>query len=124
MIRLRITWQKLTQINVVFFSRHRLDMSGGRLKNRASSCDSSTPVKAGQKQTFHTDNDVLSDDEERFSLLSPIYSGSSNSDEELDLSEPQNSSSVRSNRSSVSPVRCMDACSHLSKRRILLEHIL
>ena len=84
-------------------------MSGGRLPNRPSSCYSSTPVKTTQKQAFpssnRSDNDVLSDDEERFSFLSPIYSSSSNSDEDLEPSELQDSSPVRSNKSSVSPVR-------------------
>lgn len=85
-------------------------MSGGRLPNRPSSCYSSTPVKTSQKQAFPTpqrlDSDVLSDDEERFSLLSPIYSGSSDSDEDLEPSDAHVSSPFRSNTSSVSPVRC------------------
>lgn len=85
-------------------------MSGGRPPNRPSSCFSSTPVKTSQKQAFPTshrsDSDVLSDDEDRFSLLSPIYSGSSNSDEDLDPSDPRSSSAVRSSKSRVSPVRC------------------
>lgn len=85
-------------------------MSGGRLPNRPSSCYSSTPVKSSQKQAFPTshrlDSDVLSDDEDRFSLLSPIYSGSSDSDEDLEPSDAHISSPVRSNTSSVSPVRC------------------
>lgn len=104
------TYTNQNFVNVVFFSRHCLDMSGGRLPNRPSSCYSSTPVKTSQKQAFpasnRSDNEVLSDDEERFSLLSPIYSGSSNSDEDLDPSDPHNSSPVRSNTSSVWPLRC------------------
>lgn len=92
------------------FRGHWLDMSGGRLPNRPSSCYSSTPVKTSQKQAFPTsqrlDSDVLSDDEERFSLLSPIYSGSSDSDEDLEPSDAHISSPFRSNTSSVSPVRC------------------
>ncbi|MEQ2198618.1 hypothetical protein XENOCAPTIV_015511 [Xenoophorus captivus] len=49
-------------------------------------CFSSTPVKTNQEKNFHTfqglDNGVVSDDEDTFSLLSPIYHDSFDSDEE------------------------------------------
>lgn len=85
-------------------------MPGGKLPNRPSACYNSTPVKTSQTQDVLTshrfDSEVLSDNEDRFSLLSPIYSDSSDSDEDLEPSASQNSSPVLSNTSSVSPIRC------------------
>ncbi|XP_047244458.1 coiled-coil domain-containing protein 34 [Girardinichthys multiradiatus] len=52
----------------------------------ASEGFSSTPVKTDKEKNFHTvqglDNGVVSDDEDTFSLLSPIYHDSFDSDEE------------------------------------------
>lgn len=112
-----LPWQYLAEthtdlfVNVVFvLRRHGLDMSGGSLPKRLYSCYNSTPVKTSQKQDLPTsnrlDNEVLSDDEERFSLLSPIYDDSFDSDVDLEPSASQNSSPVLSNKSGVSPVRC------------------
>uniref|UniRef100_A0A674MM84 Coiled-coil domain-containing protein n=1 Tax=Takifugu rubripes TaxID=31033 RepID=A0A674MM84_TAKRU len=85
-------------------------MPGGAVPNRLSSCYNSTPVKTSQKQDFspsnRLDKEVLSDDDERFSFLSPIYNDSFDSDEDLEPSASQNVSPVGSNKSSVSPVRC------------------
>lgn len=78
----------------------------------ASKGFSSTPVKTSQGQDLHTskglDDGVLSDDEDTFSLLSPIYHDSFDSDEDLEPSPPQHTSPGQSvnSRSSVSPVRC------------------
>ncbi|XP_029992683.1 coiled-coil domain-containing protein 34 [Sphaeramia orbicularis] len=90
-------------------------MSGGRLKTSPSASNgfSSTPVKSGhQKRDFHKsnvlDDGVLSDDEDTFSLLSPIYHDSFDSDEDPDPS-PDHQTSPRpsdSSRHSVSPERC------------------
>lgn len=77
----------------------------------ASEGFSSTPVKTSQGQDFHTsgglDNGVVSDDEDTFSLLSPIYHDSFDSDEDLEPSSPQHSSPMQNHksRSSVSPDR-------------------
>lgn len=80
------------------------------MPNHLSSCYNSTPVKTSQKQDFPSSNrldkEVLSDDDERFSFLSPIYNDSFDSDEELEPRASQNGSPVGSNTSSVSPVRC------------------
>lgn len=70
---------------------------------------SSTPVKSSQRQDFLTphplDNGVLSDDEDAFSLLTPIYD---DSDDELEFSTSQSTSPVPSDkyRASASPDRC------------------
>ena len=78
----------------------------------ASKGFSSTPVKAGQKQDFFTDDGVLSDDEGTFSLLSPIYHESFDSDDDDDDDDPELSfthrtsqSQNKSSRASVSPIR-------------------
>ncbi|MED6269049.1 hypothetical protein CHARACLAT_029049 [Characodon lateralis] len=69
--------------------RHRLLMSERRMPKFPASASegfSSTPVKTNQEKNFHTvqglDNGVVSDDEDTFSLLSPIYHDSFDSDEE------------------------------------------
>lgn len=77
----------------------------------ASKDFSSTPVKTSQGQDYHTskglDDGVLSDDEDTFSLLSPIYHDSFDSDEDPESSPAKHTSSMQSNisRASVSPVR-------------------
>lgn len=130
------TWQYLAEthtdlfVNVVFvLRRHGLDMSGGRLPKRLFSCYNSTPVKTSQQQDLPTsnrlDNEGLSDDEERFSLLSPIYDDSFDSDEDLEPSASQNSSPVLSYKSNVSPVRCFSCLLfwYISQRTLLkTEH--
>lgn len=89
-------------------------MSGRRLPNCPASAFkdfSSTPVKTSQRQDFRTakgsDDGVLSDDEDTFSLLSPIYHDSFDSDDDLDLSPAQQASPRHSDSSrlSDSPVR-------------------
>ncbi|XP_020497259.1 coiled-coil domain-containing protein 34 [Labrus bergylta] len=82
-------------------------MSGGRMPNCPASASkgfSSTPVKANPRRDYRTsqDNGVLSDDEDTFSLLSPIYHDSFDSEEDLEHSPAQETSP----RQSVSPVRC------------------
>ncbi|TMS05394.1 Coiled-coil domain-containing protein 34 [Larimichthys crocea] len=86
-------------------------MSGRRLPGCPASASkgfSSTPVKTSQGQDFHTskglDDGVLSDDEDTFSLLSPIYHDSFDSDDDLEHSPAQQTSPRPS--CSVSPVRC------------------
>lgn len=82
-----------------------LVMSGERLPN----CFSSTPLK-----DFHPSKDfgdgILSDEEDTFSLLSPIYHDSFDSDEEELRSTPdQQTTSPRErddSRLSISPFRC------------------
>lgn len=75
-------------------------------------CFSSTPVKTIQGTDLHTarglDDGVLSDDEDTFSLLSPIYHDSFDSDEDLEPSPTQETSPRHSHTPSlsVSPVRC------------------
>ncbi|XP_070829073.1 coiled-coil domain-containing protein 34-like [Chaetodon trifascialis] len=90
-------------------------MSGGRMPNCPASASegfSSTPVKTSQGQDFHAskglDDGVLSDDDDTFSLLSPIYHDSFDSDEDLEPSPAQQTSPRQSDSSrlSVSPVRC------------------
>ncbi|XP_070764164.1 coiled-coil domain-containing protein 34 [Enoplosus armatus] len=90
-------------------------MSGGRMPNCPASASkgfSSTPVKTSQGKDFHTskglDDGVLTDDEDTFSLLSPIYHDSFDSDEDLEPSPGQHTSPKQSDdsRLSVSPVRC------------------
>lgn len=89
-------------------------MPGGRMPNCPASASkgfSSTPVKTSQGQDYHTsnglDDGVLSDDEDTFSLLSPIYHDSFDSDEDLEPSPAQHTSPMQSDKSraSVSPVR-------------------
>ncbi|XP_070687357.1 coiled-coil domain-containing protein 34 [Pempheris klunzingeri] len=92
-------------------------MSAGRMPNCPASASkgfSSTPVKTRHGKDLHTplhkglDDDVLSDDEDTFSLLSPIYHDSFESDEDLEPSPTQQASPRRSpsSRLSASPVRC------------------
>ncbi|XP_071360402.1 coiled-coil domain-containing protein 34 isoform X2 [Trachinotus anak] len=64
-------------------------MSSGRMPTRPASASegfSSTPVKTSRGRDSHTfralEEEVLSDDEDTFSLLSPIYHDSFDSDEE------------------------------------------
>lgn len=77
----------------------------------ASEGFSSTPVKTSQRQDFQVskglDDGVLSDDEDTFSLLSPIYHDSFDSDESQEPSLAQQTSPRQSDNSrlSVSPVR-------------------
>ncbi|KAM6926473.1 coiled-coil domain-containing protein 34 [Lycodopsis pacificus] len=90
-------------------------MSGGRMPSCPASVTngfSSTPVKTTQGKDFNTpkgfDDGVLSDEEDTFSLLSPIYHDSFDSDEELEPSPALQTSPRQSDTSrlSVSPVRC------------------
>ncbi|XP_041651655.1 coiled-coil domain-containing protein 34-like [Cheilinus undulatus] len=90
-------------------------MSGRRMPNCPASASkgfSSTPVKTNLGKDHHKpvglEDGVLSDDEDTFSLLSPIYHDSFESDEELEHSPAQQTSPRQSNNSrpSVSPVRC------------------
>uniref|UniRef100_UPI0037E8A1BD coiled-coil domain-containing protein 34 n=1 Tax=Semicossyphus pulcher TaxID=241346 RepID=UPI0037E8A1BD len=90
-------------------------MSGRRMPNCPASASkgfSSTPVKANPGKDNHAskgfDDGVLSDDEDTFSLLSPIYHDSFESDEDLEHSPAQQTSPRHSDHSrlSVSPVRC------------------
>ncbi|XP_074534093.1 coiled-coil domain-containing protein 34 [Halichoeres trimaculatus] len=72
---------------------------------------SSTPVKSNEAKDYHAskglDEGVLTDDEDTFSLLSPIYHDSFESDDEMEHSPARESSSRQSNsRSNTSPVRC------------------
>nr|XP_046249972.1 coiled-coil domain-containing protein 34 isoform X2 [Scatophagus argus] len=99
----------------VLRSRHRPVMPGGRMPNCPASASegfSSTPVKTRHGEDFHKSKDmgdgVLSDDEDTFSLLSPIYHDSFDSDEDLEASPVQQTSPRQSDNSrvSVSPVRC------------------
>lgn len=78
----------------------------------ASKAFSSTPVKTAQGKYFHptmqSADGVLADDEDTFSLLSPIYHDSFDSDEEdLDPSKVQQMSPRQhtNSRLSISPVR-------------------
>lgn len=97
-----------------FFKQTSLVMPGGRMPNCPASASkgfSSTPVKTSQGQDYYTsnglDDGVLSDDEDTFSLLSPIYHDSFDSDEDLEPSPAQHTSPMQSDKSraSVSPVR-------------------
>ncbi|KAM7003328.1 coiled-coil domain-containing protein 34 [Tautogolabrus adspersus] len=90
-------------------------MSGGRMPNCPASASkgfSSTPVKANPRKDYHTskglDNGVLSDDEDTFSLLSPIYHDSFDSAEDLEHCPAQETSPTQSDnyKLSASPVRC------------------
>lgn len=109
----------------VFRSRRRLVMSGGRrMPNCPASVSkgfSSTPVKTSQGKDFQTskglDDGVLSDDEDTFSLLSPIYHDSFDSDEDLEPSLAQQSDN---SRLSVSPVRYW---SFISSLRYFLNQV-
>ncbi|XP_036007710.1 coiled-coil domain-containing protein 34 isoform X2 [Fundulus heteroclitus] len=66
--------------------RHRLVMSVGKMPKFPASASegfSSTPIKDKKRHTAKgLDNGVVSDDEDTFSLLSPIYHDSFDSDEE------------------------------------------
>ncbi|XP_047452632.1 coiled-coil domain-containing protein 34 [Mugil cephalus] len=94
--------------------RRRLVMSGGRMPNCPASASkgfSSTPVKTSQRKDPHIskglEDGIISDDEDTFSLLSPIYHDSFDSDEEDQESIPDRLNSPRqSDESSSSPVRC------------------
>ncbi|XP_026221449.1 coiled-coil domain-containing protein 34 [Anabas testudineus] len=91
-------------------------MSAGRMPKCPASASqgfSSTPLKITQEKDLHTSRDlddgVLSDDEDTFSLLSPIYHDSFDSaEEDLPHSPVQQTSPRQSENSgfSVSPVRC------------------
>ncbi|XP_068578950.1 coiled-coil domain-containing protein 34 [Cebidichthys violaceus] len=89
-------------------------MSAGRMPSCPASVTegfSSTPVKTIQGKDFNPkgfDDGVLSDDEDTFSLLSPIYHDSFDSDEDLEPSPAQQTSPRQSDTSrlSVSPFRC------------------
>lgn len=89
-------------------------MSGGRRMPicPASELFSSTPVKTSQEKNLDTSkglgDGVLSDDEDTFSLLSPIYHDSFDSDEEELASDPDQRTSSRQSfdsRLTKSPVR-------------------
>ncbi|KAK5620162.1 hypothetical protein CRENBAI_001233 [Crenichthys baileyi] len=92
--RFQLTWikraaQKRHILALSQSRRHRLLMSERRMPKFPASASkgfSSTPVKTNQEKNFHTvqglDNGVVSDDEDTFSLLSPIYHDSFDSDEE------------------------------------------
>ncbi|XP_035520630.1 coiled-coil domain-containing protein 34 [Morone saxatilis] len=80
-------------------------MSGGKMPTcPASASDgfSSTPVKTSLGKDVHTsrglDDGVLSDEEDTFSLLSPIYHDSFDSDEDVE--------GGRAQQSDDSPLRC------------------
>ncbi|KAM9854610.1 coiled-coil domain-containing protein 34 [Aulostomus maculatus] len=91
-------------------------MSGGRMPSCPASASedfSSTPLKSSHGKHVHIsqvmDNGVLSDDEDTFSLLSPIYHDSfDSSEEDPELSAGQQTSPGRSEHSLRinSPVRC------------------
>ncbi|KAK5867696.1 hypothetical protein PBY51_012163 [Eleginops maclovinus] len=88
-------------------------MSGRKVPNFPASdsqCFSSTPVKTTQGKDLHIskglDDDVLSDEEDTFSLLSPIYHDSFDSDEDLDHSLQTSPRQSNTSRLSLSPVRC------------------
>ncbi|KAF3854576.1 hypothetical protein F7725_022631 [Dissostichus mawsoni] len=88
-------------------------MSGRKMPNfpaSASQCFSSTPVKTIQGKYLNIskglDDDVLSDEEDTFSLLSPIYHDSFDSDEDLEPSPRASPRLSDSSRLSLSPVRC------------------
>ncbi|XP_040019153.1 coiled-coil domain-containing protein 34 isoform X2 [Gasterosteus aculeatus] len=101
----------------LFFNYLRKSMSGGRMPNCPASVSegfSSTPVKTAAGKDFNPpksldgDDGVLTDDEDTFSLLSPIYHDSFDSDEDLERSPAQLTSPGRSEPSgpSGSPARC------------------
>ncbi|XP_008285326.1 coiled-coil domain-containing protein 34 [Stegastes partitus] len=91
-------------------------MSGDRMPScpaTASKGFSSTPVKTSLGRDIHAskglDDGILSDDEDTFSLLSPIYHDSFDSDQEdlESVSAEQTSARRRDDsRLSTSPVRC------------------
>eukprot|EP00064_Thunnus_orientalis_P005328 superscaffoldBa00000515_g5342 len=90
-------------------------MSGGRMPTSPASASkgfSSTPVKSSRGKDLHIsngmDDGVLSEDDDTFSLLSPIYHDSFDSDEDPELSPAQQTSPHRqskTSRLSVSPDR-------------------
>lgn len=77
----------------------------------ASGGFTSTPIKSSQRRDNRTangvNNDVLLDDEDTFSQLSPINYDSCDSDAELEFSPNQHTLPPQSKecRSSVSPLR-------------------
>lgn len=98
----------------VFRSGHRLVMSDWRMLNCPASASkgfSSTPVKISDGKDFLASrglaDGVLSDDEDTFSLLSPIYHDSFDSEEDLDSSPAHQTSGRQSDNSrrSISPER-------------------
>ncbi|XP_068595397.1 coiled-coil domain-containing protein 34-like [Brachionichthys hirsutus] len=87
-------------------------MPGGRLPNYPSSGSkgfSSTPLKTSQ-QGHNTskvlDAGALSEDEDTFSLLSPIYHDSFDSDEESSPTQLTSARQMDNSRVTVSPIRC------------------
>ncbi|KAF7663623.1 hypothetical protein LDENG_00205710 [Lucifuga dentata] len=98
--------------------RNRLAMSAERMPTCPASAAqgfSSTPLKSISRKDLHISRDledcVPSEDEDTFSLLSPIYHDSFDSDEEQELSPAQRldrsqTSPRQSHSSSISPVRC------------------
>ncbi|XP_068169460.1 coiled-coil domain-containing protein 34 [Antennarius striatus] len=89
-------------------------MPGGRMPNCPSSVSkgfSSTPVKTSQEKDYNTsqgldDDDVLSDDEDTFSLLSPIYHDSFDSDEESSPIQLTSPSQNEDSTVNISSIRC------------------
>lgn len=84
-------------------------MFAGRMPTSPASASkgfSSTPVKSSRGKDLHIsngiDDGVLSDDDDTFSLLSPIYHDSFDSDEDP---EPRLAQQTSPPRLSVSPVR-------------------
>lgn len=77
----------------------------------ASEGFSSTPVKTSQGRSLHPsrslDEEVISDNEDTFSLLSPIYHDSFDSDEDLEPIPAEQTSPRHSYNSGrgISPVR-------------------
>ncbi|XP_053175504.1 coiled-coil domain-containing protein 34 [Scomber japonicus] len=91
--------------------------SGGKLPTSPTSASkgfSSTPIKCSRgEENLHIsngmDDGVLSEDDDTFSLLSPIYHESFDSDEDSEPSPAQQTSPHRQRSTSalsVSPVRC------------------
>lgn len=89
-------------------------MSAGKMPKGPTSASegfSSTPVKTSQGRGLHftknLDEEVISDDEDTFSLLSPIYHDSFDSDEDLEPIPVEQTSPRHSGNSGrgISPVR-------------------
>ncbi|XP_067445342.1 coiled-coil domain-containing protein 34 isoform X2 [Thunnus thynnus] len=108
--------QALKKRRTMETKRDRFVMSGGRMPTSPASASkgfSSTPVKSSRGKDLHIsngmDDGVLSEDDDTFSLLSPIYHDSFDSDEDPELSPAQQTSPHRqskTSRLSVSPDRC------------------
>ncbi|KAM9754542.1 coiled-coil domain-containing protein 34 isoform 1-T1 [Menidia menidia] len=92
--------------------RNRLQMSEEKIPTFPASASehfSSTPVKTSKGKDFHIsrglDNDIVVEDEDTFSLLSPIYHDSYESDEEVEgageLTPPKKSYESRRCKSSL-----------------------